>query len=81
MTEPGLQLPLLFGVIDHSLGDTVLYTAGWIEIFQFAQNFGFQAFGLFNMNQFQQRCLSNQLIRGCIDLLIIHSSSMILVSV
>ena len=63
----GLQQPLLLGIINHGLGNAILYAAGRVEIFQLSQNLCFQVFGLLNVNQLQQRGLANQLVGRCIN--------------
>ena len=63
----GLQKALGLGIINHGLGDTVLHAAGGVEILQLAQDFGLQALFLLNVDQLQQRGLSDQLISGCIN--------------
>ena len=64
----GLQQTLLLRVVDHRLGDAVLYASGGVEVLQLAQNPGLQTFGLFNVHQLQQRGLADQLVGRCIDL-------------
>ena len=64
----GLQQPLLLGIVDHGLGDTVLYASGGVKVFQLAQNLGLQALGLLNMYQLQQGSLTDQLICRCENL-------------
>ena len=64
----GLQSASCFCVVDHGLGDPVLYGTGGVEVFQLYQNLGLQFLSLFNMGQLQQRGLANQLVSGCINL-------------
>ena len=63
----GLQQTLLLGIINHGLGNAILYAAGRVEVFQLSQNLCFQVFGLLNVNQLQQRGLANQLVGRCIN--------------
>ena len=56
-----LQQTLCFCIVHHCLGDSILYAASRIEVFQLAEQLGFQVFVLFQMSQFQQRRFSNQI--------------------
>ena len=63
----GLQGSLGLGVVDHSLGDPILYGTGRVEILQLCQNLGLQLQFLFQVGQLQQGGLSDQLIGGSIN--------------
>ena len=64
----GLQLAGGLGIVNHRLGNAVLDRAGGVEIFQLAQNLGFQVFSGFNMGELQQGRAANQLVSGSINL-------------
>ena len=63
-----LQHALRFRVVDHGLGDTVFYRTGGVEIFQLGQDFRGQVLVLFDVGQFHQRGMADQLVGGSIDL-------------
>ena len=63
----GLELARCLGVVDHGLGDAVLDGTGGVEVFQLGKDFCLQVFGLFDMGQFQQRGVADQLVCGCIN--------------
>ena len=61
------QKAFRFRIVDHGLGNAVLDGAGGVKIFQFCEDSGFQALGLFNVRQFKQRGFPDQLIGRSID--------------
>ena len=63
-----LQQALGLGVVDHGLGHTVFRRTGGVKVFQLGQDLGLQALSLFQMGEFQQRGMANQLICGRINL-------------
>ena len=64
----GLELSGSLRVVKNRLGNAVLDGTCGIEIFQLGEKPGFQLFGFFNMGQFQQGRLPDQLVCGCINL-------------
>ena len=57
----GIQQPLFLSVFDHRLGNSVLYTSGWIKIFQLTNHSCLQLVFLFIIGKFQKRGFSDQI--------------------
>ena len=63
----GLQRAAAFRRIDHRLGDTVLDRSCGIEIFQLGKNLCFEAEFLFDVGEFQQGGMADQLVGRSIN--------------
>ena len=64
----GLQQALFLGVVDHGLGDAVLYAARRVEILQLCQDTGLKALRFLHADQLQQGGMADQLAGGCINI-------------
>ena len=67
MTEPGFQLAGGLRVVDHLLCDAVLDGTCGVKILKLGQNFGLEVQFLFNVREFKQWSLANQLVSGRVN--------------
>ena len=63
-----LQKSLLLRVVDHRLRDTVLDGACGVEILQLCVDLRAEALSLFDVGEFKQRGLADELVCGCINI-------------